>query len=115
VDIDGISGLFYFNPVVRSLTRDAPIALRRVPGGGISGRGVFSGDVEAFVICLIASGCARYGENGSVELFPDGLRICFLILVDETKTNPDGLDALAAAMDFKISTLLRCFDEKWLR
>ena len=115
VDIEGISGLFFFNSAVKNLTASSDIALRRVSSGGMPGRGVYSEDVNQFVGRFCAIGYARESGNGCAELLPDGLRLCFLILVDEAKANPTGLDALAAVLDFKISVLLRCFDEKWLR
>ena len=71
--------------------------------------------VSPRVVETMTSLKAHADKGGSIEILPDGLRVCFLVLVDEAKANPTGLDALAAALDFKIGDLLRCFGEKWLR
>jgi hypothetical protein len=74
------------------------VALRRVPGG------VYSEDVEAFVGRLLAAG---YGKARSpIEFFEDGLRICRMILEDESKGNGAGLSAVASALNYDISRAL---------
>lgn len=123
VDVEGISGLFVFNSAVKCLTANSHIALRRVPSGGVPGKGVYSEDVSEFVGRLVyLAGYASYGDNRTIHLTPDGRRLCLLILHDEVvppnspgETNPTGLDALAEAMSFKISGLLRCFEKEWLQ
>jgi hypothetical protein len=114
IDAEGISGLFVYNPAIESLTKGSSVALRRVPSGGKPGRGIYSEDVAEFVNRFCISGFAsREGDYYSVKLTLDGRRVCLLILWDEARENCAGLEILAAAMDFKISDLLNCFEPNY--
>jgi hypothetical protein len=101
--IEGISGLF-INPSIEALTKDSCFALRRVPGG------VYSEDVDGFISrwCAYNYAGEYRGSTGPVKLMVDGLRTCFAILCEEARDNLSGVEALAAALDFKIGDFFFC-------
>lgn len=105
-----ISGLL-LNPVIEPLLEDCDFGLRYVPGG------VYSEDVDSWLCQLSAVGYARRKDDGSMEMWPEGLRICLKILCEEAKENPGSIETLASAkvLNFGITDLLRCLTEARLK